>query len=107
MSTEPTIKRWPVLAVASLATALISYALVAGLVILAIAVRRFGLNGTDILVWAATAICVCTILGLWSGMLAVYRYRRAGWTRWDRWLGLWGFALNTLNSLLLFLLSKF
>jgi hypothetical protein len=107
METEPIMKRWPVLAVVSFATALISYVLVAGLAILAIAVRRFGFNGMDVLVWTVTAICVCTMLGFYLGILSVYRYRRGDWTLWGRRLGIWGLVLNTVNGLLLFLLSKF
>jgi hypothetical protein len=107
MATEPIANRLPVLAVVSLAAALISYVLVAGIVILEIAARHFAFNGLDMFLSAFTGICVCTMLGFYLGILAVLRYRLGGWTPLGRRLGIWGLALNTVNGLLLYLLSKF
>jgi hypothetical protein len=103
---EPAAKRRPVLAVIGVTAALTSYVLVAGIAVLTIAVRRFGFNGVDILFGAVTAICICTMLGFYLGIVSVYRYRRGGWTPYGRRLGFWGLALNTVNGFLLYLLSK-
>ena len=104
---ESATNRRPVLAVISIAAALTSYALVTAITILAFAARRLGFNGVDVLFVAVTAICVFTMFGFYLGILSVYRYRRGGWTPLARRLSFWGVALNGVNSLLLYLLSKF
>ena len=103
---NPSAKRRPVLGVISVAAALLSYVLVASIAVLRIAVRRFGFNGMDLLVLGVLAIVTCNMLGLSVGIAAVYRYRQENWNCSERRLSVWGLALNMVNSLLLYLLSK-
>jgi hypothetical protein len=104
---QSTAKHWPVPTVISLGTVLVQYLSLVGLVILAGVVPRLGFYGRDMFLSAAAALIVaCPVLGIWSGSLAVYRYRHASWTLWGKRLSILGLVLNILNGLLLCSLSK-
>jgi len=58
----------------------------------------------DLFQWAIPLIVICPVMGVWSGFLAVLRYRKAGSTPWHRRLSVGALAFNTVNWILVFVL---